>query len=507
LAGVVQRAASRIGTVSVKGRYHKLPRRLKDDYIVNLNEVAGSGANGKVYIALRITKHWGLKEESFPAKKKMKSTMEFAVKSLKFPNLRDKYLLALLRNEAEVFLSLDHPNVVRLVDVYESEQQLDLVMEHMQGGELFSRIAEKKTFSEAEAADAALQMLRAINYMHSHGLAYRDLKLENFMCEKKNSSVIKLIDFGFSKAFDGQCCNMHEKLGTASYVAPEVLRGSYTSQCDLWSLGVIVFILLAGYMPFKAHDQHKIMEGILVWKPDCWSNVSEGAVDFVTGLLALDPNKRSTAAKALDHPWLSKQLAYQEHEQRKQFDKSVAKALVSFSEKSLQWRLFMGLMPWSLAPSEHANVRDVFHLFDRTNSGVVKQDNFIQVLVGFGVPERDCRLAFDALDVNKNKQLDYSEFLAGMMTSRLQIDNELLCRTFRRFDLDGDGYIAQNELNQFTCDHRQIMNEVDANSDGRISCDEFIQAVRSEIVEIERPRRFMWLRDAFLGRFMRTTVE
>merc|ERR1712032_501178 len=131
---------------------------------------------------------------------------------------------------------MDHPNIARLVDVYESNNRLSLVMECMEGGELFERVKKMKIFAEADAAAAALQMLLAVNYMHSHGLVHRDLKLENFLFEREDSDVLKLIDFGFSRAWD-QRSHMCERLGTVSYVAPEVLKGSYTSQCDLWSLG------------------------------------------------------------------------------------------------------------------------------------------------------------------------------------------------------------------------------------------------------------------------------
>merc|ERR1711924_99820 len=267
-------------------------------------------------------------------------------------------------------------------------------------------------------------MLLAVNYLHSRGLVHRDLKLENFVYEQKGSDVLKLIDFGFSKAWDKHEVDMHEKLGTAAYVAPEVLKGSYTSQCDVWSLGVIIFILLSGYMPFKANEQHLIRDGLYTWKPERWSSVSDLAIDFVKKLLTVNPTERLTVAQALEHPWLSHQLSCRERKQRQQFDKSVATALSSFSSKPLHSRIFMGLMAWSLEPSDRASVRDAFQLLAK-KTGVIHQADFINALMQYGVPEQDSRIAFKALDVNENNQIAYSEFLAVMMTSRLQMDDEL----------------------------------------------------------------------------------
>jgi calcium-dependent protein kinase len=375
---------------------------------------------------------------------------------------------------------MDHPNVARLVDVYESENRLSFVMECMEGGELFDRLLDKIVFGEADAATATLQMLLAINYMHSCGLVHRDLKLENFLFEHGDSNALKLIDFGFSKAWNCQGSNMDDQIGTPAYAAPEVLDGSYTSQCDLWSLGVIVFMLLSGYMPFREEETHMIKQGRYEWRPDRWSDVSDVAVDFVKKLLTVDPNQRLTAAQALEHPWLAQPRAREERKQREQFDRSVAEALSNFSSKSSHNRLFLGLMTWSLAPAEHAYVREAFRMLDQRNTGVIHLDDFIKALAQFGVPEQDCCTTFGALDVNGNGQVDYSEFLAAMMTSQLPIDDDLLKKTFGRFDGDHDGFISLDELNEIIGDPEQsriIMKQVDQNFDNQISYPEFVQAL------------------------------
>lgn len=221
-------ATQQVGTVAVSARYHRLPRKIEDDYEVLNSVVLGTGYNGAVTKAKR---------------KGQKDSQDYAVKMFNLDNITSSAKTQLI-TEVDVFLGMDHPHVARLFDVYDAKNKLYLVMECMEGGELFDRVTEKKRFSEADAAEGVGQMLLAINYLHSHGIVHRDLKLENFLYDWKESDHLKLIDFGFSKVWDPSV-KMQHSCGTLSYVAPEVLAESYTSQCDMWSLGVITFILLA----------------------------------------------------------------------------------------------------------------------------------------------------------------------------------------------------------------------------------------------------------------------
>jgi len=444
------------------GRYHLPPKTLEDDYRLE-PDVLGRGASGKVYLA---------RDRTTGAK--------FAVKSLRF-NGAPEGVRQDVKREAEVYLGMDHPRIARLMDVYEGDGQLRLVMECMEGGELFDRVVDRGHFSERDAADTVWNMLLALNYIHSHGVVHRDVKLENFMYQKKDSNAIKLIDFGFAKVWEPKT-RLAASCGTLSYVAPEVLNKSYTSQCDMWSLGVVVFILLVGYMPFDGSDSHQIAlikSGMYEMEQPQWNTVSEEAKDLVRNLLVVDPAKRLTAEQALRHPWIAKRDGLQAATHA--VDGTVVDALCKFARASKFRRACMSVMAWSLSYEDRLSVRDAFYELDTTRKGTIKLCELREVLEKrFGVPDAEVRSIFEALDSSHDSEVHYSEFLAAMASTRIALREELLRATFKRFDTSGLGRITKRDLRQVLGDNFEgeqlddLIKEVDANHDGEISYEEFI---------------------------------
>jgi len=220
--------------------------------------------------------------------------------------------LAALNREIEVMGKLKHPNIIELIDVFDTPNELYIVMELVTGGELFDKIQQKGTYSEGEAADLVKQVLSAIQFMHSHGIAHRDLKPENLLCAGQTrdyAEMIKIADFGLAKEFTGQS-NLTTCVGSPIYVAPEILSGDpYECSVDLWSIGIITYILLCGFPPFYSEKQatlfDMILEGKLTFPSPEWDIVSSSAKDFVKSLVITTPSKRLTAEQALSHPWLT----------------------------------------------------------------------------------------------------------------------------------------------------------------------------------------------------------
>jgi len=220
--------------------------------------------------------------------------------------------IAMLKAEVDILTKCDHPNVVKMHACYETDTILYLVLELLTGGELFDNIIAKGHYSEADARTLTVTLLDSIKYLHSQGIAHRDLKPENILLKDANSGVIKVTDFGLSKIFaeDAQAeIVMKTACGTPGYVAPEVLgHETYSAQVDLWSVGVIVYILLCGFPPFYGDNDaqmfRKIKAGSYKFLSPYWDPISADAKDFVAKLLVVDPKVRMTAEQALGHKWL-----------------------------------------------------------------------------------------------------------------------------------------------------------------------------------------------------------
>jgi len=218
--------------------------------------------------------------------------------------------MAIIKSEVDILKSVQHPYIVQCFDAVDSPDKMYLVMEIMKGGELFDRIVDKGHFTEADAAGVTAKLFSAIKYLHDKNIAHRDLKPENLlMADDGPDSEVKITDFGLSKAFDEHSQVMQTPCGTPGYIAPEVLlMKGYDKQCDVWSLGVIVYILLCGFPPFYADNDaqlfEKIKKGEYEFLRPYWDPISDSAKDFIRQMLRVDPKQRITCDQALAHPWM-----------------------------------------------------------------------------------------------------------------------------------------------------------------------------------------------------------
>lgn len=237
----------------------------------------------------------------------METGIEFTVKMVHKRNVIDGVDIV---NEIDLTRSLDHPNIVKLQDTFEDCRNHHLVLELCTGGELFDRIVEVGSMSEYEASSIMRQIFGSVGYIHEHHVCHRDLKPENFIYASKGplaSTPVKLTDFGLSCRFK-EGVPMKDSVGTPFYVAPEVLSESYGFECDNWSLGVIMFCLLSGQLPFDGPTALKVLKRVKKaeynFEDEVWEPVSESATDLINALLEKSVQSRFTCVQALEHAWI-----------------------------------------------------------------------------------------------------------------------------------------------------------------------------------------------------------
>jgi len=236
-----------------------------------------------------------------------KSGEKFAIKCIKKTMVEGEDI-KLLRREIKIMKRVNHPNILKLYEVFEDDEEFFLVMELVLGKELFDKIVERGQYSERDASNIVRQIVAAVDYLHSNGIAHRDLKPENLLSAgDSEKEVIKIADFGFSKNFGEE--KLMTSCGSPGYVAPEVLTSeSYDKSVDMWSVGVIIYILLCGYPPFYADNAPALFKKIMDVKYDfddaSWDEVSDDAKNLIRHLLVKDPKERYTAKQCLEDPWV-----------------------------------------------------------------------------------------------------------------------------------------------------------------------------------------------------------
>lgn len=263
-----------------------------------LKKLLGEGAFSKVYLAESKKEAGGL----------------VAVKIIDKEELcKDEDKMFLVDKEIEIMSQLDHPNIVKLFEVYENKKEVCLVMELAKGGELFDKLLEQGCLSEKEAGLLMTQVLEAVYDLHSRGIVHRDLKPENLLFyDNLANSKILVVDFGLSE-YEEELNRDSPVCGTATYLAPEVIAQTESNRAqDMWSCGVITYILLCGYPPFFKDSEEKSETGLLrqivrgkyKFHSNFWDHISEDARHFVSRLMCHDPHLRITVEEALDHPWI-----------------------------------------------------------------------------------------------------------------------------------------------------------------------------------------------------------
>eukprot|EP00931_Biecheleriopsis_adriatica_P063638 TRINITY_DN3857_c1_g1_i1.p1 TRINITY_DN3857_c1_g1~~TRINITY_DN3857_c1_g1_i1.p1 ORF type:complete len:332 (-),score=77.42 TRINITY_DN3857_c1_g1_i1:170-1165(-) len=330
--------------------------------------------------------------------------------------------------------------------------------------------------------------------MHECHYTHRDLKPENFIFTTKESvetSTLKLIDFGLAREFKvGQ--ELTTKAGTPYYVSPQVLDGRYDQSADMWSLGVIMFILLCGYPPFYGTTDDQVLRAVKVGKfeflPEDWKHISEDAKNLIRHLLTMKPKARCTAEQALNHIWI--QETAPSGKDVNLHESGVVEKLSAFRGQNKLKKAALQVIAKSLDDQKIMALRDIFTKLDQNGDGLLTAAELQAGLTEAGITEipTDLDDILKAVDSDGSGIIDYSEFLAATL-DRHHMQNEDVCwQAFRVFDRDGNGKISKAELSQVLADgdvkdtfHKELadlMAENDLDGDGDIDFAEFMAMMR-----------------------------
>jgi calcium-dependent protein kinase len=401
----------------------------------------------------------------------------------------------LLRREIEILKALDHPNILKIYEFYDSPKRVFLVTELLAGGELFFEIIKQGVFSESKAAEIMRQILSALSYMHERNIAHRDLKPENILCEEKDSTLhIKLIDFGAAVQLDS-LPRKHEIIGTSFYIAPEAIKGKYSLKNDLWSVGVILYIMLCGSPPFKGSNEKEVLSrvatGVYEMSQPAWGRVSEPAKDLVRGLLQKDPRHRYDVSRAMRHPWI--QSATQPNLNAETMQQVMLNLKQFNSSTKMKDAIYTFITSHCLAAQDTKEMREAFVAIDLNRDGKLSYEELmIEYLKHMGPEqaESEVQRIFEKVDTDHSGYIDYIEFLKASVDSNKILSKQNLEMAFNMFDRDGSCTISADELRDVLSDNavlddehiwQDLIEEVDRNGDGEIDLKEFEILLRAKI--------------------------
>ena len=399
-----------------------------------------------------------------------------------------------IKDEIEILKTLDHPDIVRIIESFNTKNSYILITEYCEGGELFDQV--KNQLSETQIAVIFRQLLSGLAYLHSNNIVHRDLKLENILIHEIEKSKttgedlfnIKIIDFGTARIFDKNR-KPQSIVGSSYYIAPEVLRQRYNKQCDLWSVGVILYLFIVGHAPFDGCDDEEITnnihKGVYSKNDRRWIKASKEVKDLIQKLLTYRPSQRLTAMQALNHPW------FKMTDSNILYDNVPKSDIINCIRNLLTYNINYKLEELFLAYIIHNIPREkkaksaikLFKLVNENGDGKLRKNELKKTLLKFVTEEFLQKYDFDGifamLDGDNKGFINYEEFLRGALGRKDILNDEILSYAFIYFDPEGSGFIKKkkiksilgNKIDNIT--FQSFFDEIDLDKDGKISFDDF----------------------------------
>lgn len=413
--------------------------------------------------------------------KDIKTGMEYACKSIAKDKMKKRQHIDDMKREIQVMHHLaGHPNVVDLHGVFEDRKNVHLVMDLCTGGELFDHILASGGYTEANAASVMRTILSVVNHCHEMGVIHRDIKPENFLWADASYTRLMAIDFGLS-AFFKPGKFFKDLVGSKYYVAPEVLRRSYTQQADIWSCGVLMYMMFTGLPPFLGDTLHDVFDNILKgeidYDCDPWPELSSEAKKCTKMMLTHKSAKRATASDLLKHPWMAENGVASD----KPVNSAVIRRLEGFSGMNRVQQIARKIIVRNLPMEEIEGLKHLFETLDADKNGTISADELRTAISRqqLNLPMEEFEQVLKAADVDGDGMVDYNEFLAATLNAANLAKEENLLRAFEHFDSDHSGYITRDELIEALKGYGEVDNlevilqDVDKDQDGKIDYDEF----------------------------------
>jgi calcium-dependent protein kinase len=440
----------------------------------------GDGAYGTVYLALNI------KTKTKVAIKKIKKVKENEIDDVE------------IKNEIDILKKLDHPNVVKILEFYTTENYYFIVTDFCEHGELYNKI--NKRYNENQLAVLFYQVFSGLCYLHECNIVHRDLKLENILISEIENDIsnnnnnneeyfwIKIIDFGTAKIFSKNK-NEQAVVGSSYYIAPEVLKKDYNEKCDTWSAGVLLYMLLVGKAPFDGESDDEIVKKIQIGEFNSehykLRASSKEIQDLVRKLLEIDPNIRLSAAEALKHPWFKKFNAkslYSKIDNKKAFE--YLQRLMNYEINTKFEQMVLAFIVHNIPQStESKDILRIFRLFN-TNDDCKLTKNELEkgLLKYFKTDDVKDKIndIFLLLDGANRGYIEYEEFLRACLDKRKVLCSENLNYAFNFFDKDNSGKITVDKLKVAFSESnvseevfQSIFKEVCVNEEGELDFQQF----------------------------------
>lgn len=415
-------------------------------------QLLGAGAYGQVFLA-------ELKND--PSRK-------YAIKIMHMKKMSE-HTRNQMREELNVLHKVDHPHVVKYVQSFEDDKYLYIIMEYIQGHDLYMNMDTNGIYSEQAAARLIYRILEAFNHIHSAGVVHRDVKPDNIMINQNGEP--KIIDFGLSKDIGQSIRELKTIAGSKMFMAPEIIdHTSHSFPCDMWSLGIILFMMLSGSHPFDPNNlEHEIVNDALIFLPE-WDRISQLAKDLIRGLLEKNPYKRLNAKSALDHIWFKTQLGVtdespmlpkecdsaqlrkynEEKALKKQVSVDVVNKLSKYRAQSKVKVAALNVFLHMVDPKDIEPLIAQFKKMDTEKTGLItaRQLHTAMQEKDINLNEEEVKEIIAEMDLNGNQKINYSEFLTATVEVKQFMTDEKLFIMFKHFDVEDKGFVTSANISQ-----------------------------------------------------------